>query len=95
MLRHDVTCDGTHGSYKGMPTHNRVSFCDEASRSQPGEGVAEGRSVSFLSQGTRVTVVTLDILFFRYTTLGNKLFLGDPKHWSNRSDVRHEEDLWT
>ncbi len=26
MLRHDVTCDGILGSYKGTPAHNRVSF---------------------------------------------------------------------
>ncbi len=26
VLRHDITCDGILGSYKGTPAHNRVSF---------------------------------------------------------------------
>ena len=83
MLRHDVTCDGIHGSYKGTPAHNRVSFRNEASRSQAGEGVAKGRSVSFPSQGTRVIVITRDVPFrgnshcvVENDSLGNECPLG-------------------
>ncbi len=53
VLRHDVTCDGILERYKGTPAHNRVSFCDEASRSQAWRGVAKRRSVSFPFSGNK------------------------------------------